>query len=465
MNLYNGLKLKDIINNKLIMEITSKGYKIPLNHEQINKLKKDLFICPFVSEGNSKPYPIFRISTNYLYIPKYYGIKLFGIPDKVREQEGELDIIFNFNGKLRDYQNEIANNIYNHLIKFGSGLASLYTGWGKTCLALWLISKLQKKTLIIVHTENLLNQWIERIKEFLNEDVGVIQGTKVEIDKNICIGMIQSISLKDYENDTFKQFGFCIYDEVHHTPGRCFSKVFYKIGSKYNLGLSATLIRPDGLTKVIKYFLGETIVNLKLNIIIPKIIFIYSNEIEYGKEKTMINGKINIPGMINDLVENELRNFALIKIIKDKLKENRKILILSDRRGHCSELKRLLSNVTDDVGLYLGSMKNEELKKSNSKQIIIGTYQACSEGYDNPKLDTLIFATPKCNIEQAVGRILRQKNENEPEVIDYVDTFSIFNNFYFKRLKFYKTKKYIINPAQKNNSEQFVKLDKCEIIE
>ena len=152
-------------------------------------------------------------------------------------------------------------------MKKQSGLVSVYTGWGKTCAALWIASELKLKTLIIVHTENLLQQWKERINDFLgitNDDIGVIQGPKIDItDKKICIGMIQSISMKDYPIGTFKDFGLTLMDEVHHFSSRMFSRIFYKIGTKYNLGLSATLTRSDGLTKVIKYFLGDTIVSLK----------------------------------------------------------------------------------------------------------------------------------------------------------------------------------------------------------
>ena len=118
------------------------------------------------------------------------------------------------------------------------------------------------------------------------------------------------------------------------------------------------------------------------------------------------------------------------------------------------------------VGLYYGGMKNSALQESNKKNIIIATYQIASEGYDNKELDTLIFATHKSNIEQAIGRILRQENINEPEVIDIIDPWSIFNNLYFKRNNFYKKKKYkIIGDIKNTISEQNIKLDKCVIVD
>lgn len=440
------------INNYLI---TSKGFKIPIDDPNVDICKKELYIIPYTE--NPVRYPIFRISEKYMYLPKYYGISKFGIPpiSNIKEQFG-TSVNFLFNGKLRDYQIETCNTILKYLLIKQSGLANIYTGWGKTCGALWIASQLNLKTLIIVHTENLLNQWRERITDFLGipaEEIGIIQGPNKTVEnKKICIGMIQSISMKEYSNETFRDFGFSIFDEVHFTPSRVFSKIFYKIGTKYNLGLSATLVRKDGLTKVIKYFLGEVIVNLKLSILTPSIKLYYTN-IEPLQEKTMINGKINMAGMINDLCDSFQRNLEIVKIIKEKYLENRKILVLTDRRNHCSDLKRLLGD-NYSIGLYYGGMKNDALKESNKKRIIIATYQIASVGYDNPELDTLIFASPKTNIEQAIGRILRQENENEPEVIDIIDAWSIFNNLFFNRMKFYKRKKYIINGNKEKNKKE-----------
>ena len=181
--------------------------------------------------------------------------------------------------------------------------------------------------------------------------------------------------------------------------------------------------------------------------------------------------KANIPGMINDLCDSFARNLEIVNLIKDKYNEGRKILVLSDRRNHCNELKGLLeatiTNSENEVGLYYGGMKNAALQESNKKRIIIATYQIASEGYDNKELDTLVFATPKSNIEQAIGRILRQENVNKPEVIDFVDAWSVFNNLYFSRSKFYKKKKYdITGDVKKNeNDQQNIKLDKCVIVD
>jgi superfamily II DNA or RNA helicase len=128
-------------------------------------------------------------------------------------------------------------------------------------------------------------------------------------------------------------------------------------------------------------------------------------------------------------------------------KQDRKILVLTDRKAHCEYIKSLLNNFS--VGIYYGGIKNEELKISNDCRIIVATYQMASEGYDNPELDTLILASPKGNVEQAVGRILRKKNKNAAVVVDINDCISIFNNWNKKRQTFYKSRNFIIK--QKND--------------
>ena len=143
-----------------------------------------------------------------------------------------------------------------------------------------------------------LNQWMELIlgdpekgiTGFLpNARVGRIQGKIIDIeDKDIVIGMIQSISMKDYPLNTFDSFGFTILDEAHRVPSKEFSKALSKINCKYMLGLSATPDRKDGLTKVLKWFIGDTIYSRKgksvLNSIVRRYIFHCKDE-EYSVDE------------------------------------------------------------------------------------------------------------------------------------------------------------------------------------
>jgi superfamily II DNA or RNA helicase len=114
-------------------------------------------------------------------------------------------------------------------------------GFGKTVMALYLISKLKVKTLIIVHKEFLMNQWKERIAQYIpNCSVGIIKQKKVESNNDIVIASLQSLCMRSYDEDVFKDFGFLIIDECHHVGAQVFSKALFKVNFKYTLGLSAT---------------------------------------------------------------------------------------------------------------------------------------------------------------------------------------------------------------------------------
>ena len=147
------------------------------------------------------------------------------------------------------------------------------------------------------------------------------------------------------------------------------------------------------------------------------------------EEKYNRVGKINNPMMITELTLKPERNDLIINVIHEYLKQNRKILVLTDRRDHCDYLLRHLPEGL--AGVYLGGMKTKDRQLSTECSVILGTYQASGEGFDVPDLDTLILATPKSDVQQAIGRILRQKNKNEPVVLDIVDSFSIFKGQYY----------------------------------
>lgn len=421
--------------------ITPKGYRIPLEDERVKKLSKELTVKPFIPNYEfSKEYRIYRKSEKYFYGPRFYMLKECGVPEcEIYHDFKTVEI--NIKSDLRDYQKDPGEKILNHIKTNFSCICSLYTGWGKTFLALWLASKLKYKTLIIVHTRTLLDQWCIKIKEFLNIDAGIIQQDNVNVDSFVCVGMIHSLCIRNYSKYVTDSFGFVIFDEVHHMPSEFFSNIFYKIAIKYSLGLSATLKRADGLSKVLNWFLGETAVELKQISEIPLIEFHKFVPTEIFEEKFMNNGKINTPAMINDICDREERNIFIENIIRKLYNDNRKILILTDRRNHCLNLLSKLNDLSS--GVYLGGMSLNDLSLTNGKKIIIATYAMASEGYDNPELDTLVLASPKSNIEQSVGRILRQKNKNEPLIIDIQDIHSVFNGMNNKRKQFYKQKGFI----------------------
>ena len=153
--------------------------------------------------------------------------------------------------------------------------------------------------------------------------------------------------------------------------------------------------------------------------------------------------------MINQLAEDPIRLQLIIEQIQVCILEHRKILILSDRRNHLTECKEAIDKLgVCSTGYYVGGSKPETLKESEEKDVILGTYSMASEGMDIPLLNTVILATPKSDIEQSVGRILRQKKEHrvvDPLIIDIIDQTSNFKRQSLHRKRHYKKSNYIIN--------------------
>jgi superfamily II DNA or RNA helicase len=433
-----------------------KGYTIfksELNKEEEQKILKDLTVKPFIPKSiiPATKFPVYRESTKKYYVPRFYGIEKYGNPKRVEISTGDK-ININFKGKLRDYQDNIVDKYVKYVDEIGGGLLEIDTGLGKTVIALNILTKIKVKALIIVHKEFLMNQWIERIEQFIPEArVGKIQGSKIDIeDKDIVIGMLQSISMKDYDTDVFNSFGITVIDEVHHMGAEVFSQALYKVVTRYMLGLSATMDRKDGLTPVFKMFIGPIVHTEKRkqennNVIVRRIDYKVDDE-EFNEVKHNFRGDVCYSSMIGKLCTYNRRSEFIIKLIKSLFKENKnqQILILGHNKNLLTYLyDSLTHHKVETVGYYLGGMKQEHLKMSEEKKIIIATYQMASEGLDIKSLTTLLMVTPKSDVIQCVGRILRSKHEN-PMVIDIVDQHDIFKRQFYKRKKFYSDQKYLI---------------------
>ena len=261
-----------------IAYIGKKGYTISkssLTNEDIEFLRKDLFVKPQIMGAtygapDATAFPVYRENANKIYLPRFYGIQRYGIPMKSDLEPGD-DIQLEFAKTLRDYQTKIIDVYTNYVdkelstcensIKGAGGILEVPCGRGKTVMALKIIATLSKKTLIIVHKEFLMNQWIERIEEFLpGARIGKIQGGIFDIEnKDIVIGMIQTLYDKIYPSNAFSSFGLTVVDEVHRIGSEQFSKTLFKTITPYMLGISATVDRKDKLTKVLHMFIGEKI--------------------------------------------------------------------------------------------------------------------------------------------------------------------------------------------------------------
>lgn len=335
-----------------------------------------------------------------------------------------------FVGNLRPHQKEALDAFK------GNGVLCLPCGQGKTATALAIACELKRKTLIVVHKEFLANQWRERISQFCpGSTVGLIQGDVWDTDgHDFVLSMIQTLCTREHSQDQFKCFGLVIVDEAHHIGAPAFSKTMFKMSPEFTLGLTATPERKDGLTRILYWFLGKPFYTMSQSVAELNVIRLNFDHHSF-RAGPILNkfGKVSMAHMVNHLVEIPERNELILKHVRDAIGRNRKILLLSDRRGHCEWIHEQLGS--DVSGLYMGGMKQEEHELASQKQVIVATFTLAYEGLDIPSLDTLFLVTPHSDVKQAVGRITRTPGSKE--VFDIVDNWSVLSGMFYKRTKVY----------------------------
>ena len=436
--------------------LTLQGYRIPkkdlLNEQHIKGLLsvKPYIPSVFVNPRFVKRFEVFRENEQYVYVPKHFGIERFGSCTG-RDVTPTPDKFWEFSGLIRESQLPVVNSFM--LPEPHDGILSLQTGGGKTVCALYIASQLKLPTLVLVQSGFLKDQWVERIAEFLpRARVGTVQGETMEVEgMDIVVGMLQTIALRELPPKLFERFGLVIVDECHHIASEAFSQAVPKLTSKYMLGLSATPERKDKLMYVINWFLGPLLyqsnvadkIDEKVNVEVYEFDGDEAhNAIIYNNAGVMFSSL-----MVNKVVENMERNRMLISILVDVMDVDRQILVLSDRVEHTKTLFEMLPpELKEQAGILARGMKpNVRDEFCKSKKILLSTYQLVKEGFDVASLNTLLMATPRPDINQIVGRILRvekSKRTTHPLILDVVDV--PFRRQFQERLKLYKDRGYKI---------------------
>jgi superfamily II DNA or RNA helicase len=303
---------------------------------------------------------------------------------------------------------------------------------------------------VVVHNTFLRDQWIDRVKAFLpNARIGRVQADVCDVvDKDIVIVMLQTLSMKELNVDVFKPIGLVIVDECHHIASEVFVQALPKVTSRHMLGLSATPDRKDRLMFAIHWFLGpllyksergdsvDTAVNVE--------VYEYQNDDPEFNEIVMSSqGMVSVPIMVNKLTACEDRTRWLCRILEDVSEGGRQILVLSDRVQHCQDILAGLPEDLRETACILGTAVKADVRAEycKTKSILIATYSMCKEGFDVATLNTLMMATPRPDIDQIVGRILRVEKTGRvvhPLIIDIVDPqfrrqFGARNSLYRKR--------------------------------
>ncbi|MCB0351692.1 MAG: DEAD/DEAH box helicase, partial [Bdellovibrionales bacterium] len=380
------------------------------------------------------------------------------------ERIARKKIAVEFNGVLTPVQDRAVKKIKESDL----GILMAPPGAGKTVMACKLIADRKVSTLVLVHRQPLLDQWKERISNFLNipiKEIGTLSGSKKKMTGKIDVGMLQSISRLEDLSEIAEKYSQIIIDECHHIPATSFEAILKQLPARFVVGLSATPYRKDGLEKIMFLQCGPVRFEILPNEIsdLPKEVSIYETSIVFPDE---LGRQPPYHILIHHLVQNESRNQLIAAKVTEALDQERFPLLISDRKDHLDLLGNIIRSSRPGVEQVVleGTLTNKqrrtslarisELRASNQPLLIMATASLIGEGFDLPALDTLIFATPlsfEGRLVQYAGRIHRAStNKESARIIDFVDSYSaMFLKMYRNRISTYRKMGYRIQEDER----------------
>jgi superfamily II DNA or RNA helicase len=373
--------------------------------------------------------------------------KRHGVQHDIHDRRRTLPAVdFHFHGQLRPFQVEAVKAV--DARDFGTLNAP--TGSGKTVIACDLIGSRAQPALVVVHTRELLAQWIDRIETFLGiapDDVGRIGGGKRTLGEKITVALVQT--LFKCAEDVAPHIGHLVIDECHRTPSRTFTEAVTAFDCQYMLGLSATPWRRDKLSRLIYWHLGDMAHEVKKENLIetgdvlPADVIVRHTDFEPQHDPSSEYTK-----MLSELTEDPERNILIAQDVAEESRNGGVCLVLSDRKAHCEEIQDLLARLGVTSELLTGALSNRERERvvedlnAGKIKILVATGQLIGEGFDCNQLSTLFLATPikfDGRLVQYLGRVLRPApGKDKATVYDYVDTnVGVLKAAWFARRRVY----------------------------
>lgn len=345
-----------------------------------------------------------------------------------------------------------------------TGILMAPPGSGKTVMACAVIAERKVSTLILVHRSQLMDQWKERISQFLEipvKEIGTLGGAKKKLTGNVDVGMLQSLSKMEDLFEIAEKYSQIIIDECHHIPAVSFEDILKQLPARYVLGLTATPYRKDGLEKILFQQCGPIRYEMKQldrnNLV--KIAHFYETGFKAPEE---LGQKPPYHLLIHHLVTNLKRNQIIADLAIHAIRKQRVSILISDRKDHLEILSTLVIAKMPELKISQldGDLTNKKRKialldieksiKGKEQILIIATASLIGEGFDLPELDTLILASPlsfEGRIVQYAGRLHRaSEGKGEVQIIDFIDSYNgVFQKMYRNRLKAYQKMGYVVN--------------------
>ena len=398
--------MKAVISNRIYLEVTD-AYKEVLSKELT-------YTIP--SFGKNDP-PIViknmaRIKSNLVSIP-IGRTDLIPSDYEIVDKRVNLPVEFpEFKFDLRASQQDVYDEVEDNCI------INAWVSWGKTFTGLAIAGKLGQKTLIIVHTVPLRNQWAAEVEKVYGITAGVIGSGRFDVSSPVVIGNTQSLYRRI--PDIRREFGTIILDEMHHVSSPTFSKVIDSNYARYKIGLSGTIERKDGKHVVFRDYFGHKVIKPpKENYMTPSVL-VYRSEVRF-----MDGANIPWANKVTQLAYNEEYLHTVAMLAAFYAEKGHRVLVVSDRVHFlqtCAEL------AGEKAVCVTGEVPHEDRKKLMSKisdgkaDILCGTQAIFSEGISLDDLSCLILGTPVNNeplLTQLIGRVIRQKEgKKTPIVLD-----------------------------------------------
>jgi superfamily II DNA or RNA helicase len=372
-------------------------------------------------------------------------------PEVRDERFAGTPIAAEFDGQLRPIQEDAVQGIG----AYDEGILCAPTAFGKTAVAAWLIAKRKANTLILVHRQQLLDQWQERLAMFLNmraNSIGHIGGGKMARTGCIDVAVIQSLYQRDAVKDFVAEYGQVIVDECHHISAFTFEQVMRQVKAKYVVGLTATPTRKDGHHPIIYMQCGPVRFSMSARAMTEMNPFEH-RVIPRHTDFQMPPGRaeVTIQDVYGALSNDVLRNEMVIRDIVSTIKAGRSPLLLTGRTKHLQYFAAKLNGAVKHVFVLKGGMGKKQRRQiaeamaavpGGESRVILATGSYIGEGFDDARLDTLFLAMPiswKGTLQQYVGRLHRlHDNKRVVQVYDYVDNgVPMLARMYERRLKGY----------------------------
>ncbi len=373
--------------------------------------------------------------------------------DLVDECQNGSPLELSFTGQLRADQEAAVEAMLRHDI----GVLQAPTAFGKTVVAAAILARRGVNTVVLVHRAELQRQWQERLQTFLNappEAIGSIGGGKAKPTGRVDIAVMQSLVRKGEVNPVVQGYGQVIVDECHHIAAASFETILRQVKARYVLGLSATLVRRDGLQPILFMQCGP---------------IRHTAHRPAGAPKTLelVSRTHQLEGLPNDLPIQELmRRLAeeprrTDRIVAEALAcwgEGRNLLLLSERTDHITTIAAALAGDVPNLFLLHGRLSARQRSATlaalealplEAPRIVLATGRLVGEGFDHPPLDTLLLAMPvswKGTLQQYAGRLHRQQSgKTSVRIIDWFDLgHPITQRMWERRLRGYRAMGYAL---------------------